>query len=97
MKSRLPARKERAKVARRLAQKFGEISHESAAAERKAENGVLRVISRGLLIFGATAGVDWWQGAPFTLGHLIALVLGAAGLAAELWMLFRRSEPEQVR
>ncbi len=93
MKSRLPARKERAQAARRLGEKFGEMSRDSAAAESVIEGGIVRVVSRSLMVLGATAGVSWWQGAEFTLGHLISIVAAVAGLAGEFWLRRRPSDP----
>jgi NADPH-dependent curcumin reductase CurA len=86
MKSRLPRRRERAAIARRMGRTLHGMATENA---REDEEGPVASIINGLLSSTAMAGgaavVVLWQGAALTLGHVIVVAAGVAGAVGLIW------------
>jgi len=89
MKSRLPARRERATVARRMGATLHEMARENAASDETVWGAIDRLLA-GLVVAGGSTVWVLWQGAAFTLGHLLVLLAGG-GAAVGLWWRRRES------
>lgn len=92
MKSRLPARKERAQQARRMSENFHDMATENAAGDDKALRGAASYVIAPVLSAGVGAGVLWWRGADMTLGHLIAIAAAAGVITVGIWLRARRGD-----
>ncbi len=93
MKSRLPARKERARIARRMGRTASELAEENVESDDVAIRSAASFVAGPIVAAGGGAVVLWWQGVEMTLGHVIAIAAAAGIVSFGLWKRFARRRP----
>jgi hypothetical protein len=89
MKGRPPIRDERTHRTRRFGSNFQALSEENASDADEHVLGLIDGVLGLMTVFGAGAAAALVGGAAVTLGHVIAIAIGVAGLGGSFYRRWR--------